>query len=55
MPKNNNKQFKDTFNPRLITNFEREGTKFKRKKSNATRGRPGRRGWIKKIKKKIDQ
>ena len=57
MPKNNNKQFKKTFNPRLLTNFESEGTKFKRKKSNATRvGRPRRvRGWIKKIKKKIDQ
>ena len=44
MPKNNNKQFKETFTPGRLQNFEREGVPFKRKKSNATRTRPIRRG-----------
>ena len=44
MPMNNNKQFKETFNPRPKT-FEFEGVPIKRKKSNATRTRRiGRRG-----------
>ena len=44
MPKNNNKQFKQTFLEKgreFLRNFEREGTGFK--KTNGTRRPPGRR------------
>ena len=45
MPKNNNKQFKQTFlkrgNRGFLKNFEGEGTGFK--KTNGTRRPPGRR------------